>query len=94
MPMEHMVPCRLFASRFVSMFDLLCSVSFWPRCAFCFVSTSQGQIKKSVLMINELGQSHPGPVLVRMRSFALHSDPQFDVELYLGNLDATDISKM
>ena len=44
-------------------------------------------------MINELGQSHPGPVLVTNAIIsALHSDPQFDVELYWENLDATDIS--
>lgn len=56
---------------------------------FCFVPVSQGQVKKNVLMISELGQSHPGPLLVtNLILSALHSDPRFQVEFYWENLDA------
>ena len=92
--MEHMVPCRFFGSTIC--LDVRSALQCFVLAAlvlFCFVPASQGQIKKSVLMINELGQSHPGPVLVTNAIIsALHSDPQFDVELYWENLDATDIS--
>jgi signal transduction histidine kinase len=92
--MEHMVPCRLFASTIcLDVRSALQCLVLAALVLFCFVPASQGQIKKSVLMINELGQSHPGPVLVTNAIIsALHSDPQFDVELYWENLDATDIS--
>ncbi len=92
--MEHMVPCRFVASTIcLDVRSALQSLVLAALVLFCFVPASQGQIKKSVLMINELGQSHPGPVLVTNAIIsALHSDPQFDVELYWENLDATDIS--
>ena len=54
-----------------------------------FAPASQGQVRKNVLMINILGQSHPGPVIVtNLVVSALHSDPRFQVELYWENLDA------
>src|SRR5579862_3752733 len=92
--MEHMVPCRFFGSTIcLEVRSALQSFVLATLVLFCVVPASQGQIKKSVLMINELGQSHPGPVLVTNAIIsALHSDPQFDVELYWENLDATDIS--
>jgi signal transduction histidine kinase len=40
-------------------------------------------------MINELGQSHPGPVVVtNLILSALHSDPRFQVEFHWENLDS------
>jgi len=54
---------------------------------------SQAQSKKNVLMIVEIGQSHPAPVLVTNQIIsALGSDPRFDADLHWENLDATDIS--
>ncbi len=53
------------------------------------VPTSQGQVRKNVLMINIIGQSHPGPMIVtNLVLSALHSDPRFQVEFYWENLDA------
>ena len=54
-----------------------------------FAPASHGQVRKNVLMINILGQSHPGPMLVtNLILSALHSDPRFQVEFYWENLDA------
>ena len=54
---------------------------------------SEGQSKKNVLMIIEIGQSHPAPALVTNQILsALGSDPRFDAELHWENLDAIDIS--
>ena len=40
-------------------------------------------------MINIIGQSHPGPMVVtNLVLSALHSDPRFQVEFYWENLDA------
>ncbi len=40
-------------------------------------------------MINIVGQSHPGPIIVtNLVLSALHSDPRFQVEFYWENLDA------
>lgn len=51
--------------------------------------TSQGQVRKNVLVINILGQSHPGPMIVtNLLLSALHSDPRFQAEVYLEDLDA------
>ena len=59
----------------------------------CLGSASQGQSKKNVLMIIEIGQSHPAPALVTNQILsALGSDPRFDAELHWENLDAIDIS--
>ena len=58
-----------------------------------FAPASQGQSKKNVLMIIEIGQSHPAPALVTNQILsALGSDPRFDAELHWENLDAIDIS--
>ena len=55
----------------------------------CLAPASQGQVRKNVLMINVIGQSHPGPVIVSNQVVsALHSDPRFQVEFYWENLDA------
>ena len=57
------------------------------------VPTSQGQSKKNVLMIIEIGQSNPAPALVTNQVLsALGSDPSVDAELHWENLDAIDIS--
>ena len=57
------------------------------------VPASQGQSKKNVLMIIEIGQSHPAPILVTNQIIsALGADPRFDAELHWENLDAIDIS--
>ncbi len=54
-----------------------------------FAPASHGQVRKSVLMINIVGQSHPGPMIVtNLVLSALHSDPRFHVEFYWENLDA------
>ncbi len=54
-----------------------------------FAPASQGQVRKNVLMINIIGQSHPGPVIVSNQVVsALRSDPRFQVEFYSENLDA------
>src|SRR5271166_875771 len=59
----------------------------------CLAPASHGQAKKNVLMINEIGQSHPAAVLVTNQILsALRSDPRFDAELHWENLDAIDIS--
>ena len=84
--------------RFASMVNL-----FKPSKASClvlatllplyFTPASQGQSKKNVLMIIEIGQSHPAPALVTNQILsALGSDPRFDAELHWENLDAIDIS--
>ena len=54
---------------------------------------SQAQVRKTILVINEFGQSSPVSVLVtnQIRS-ALHSDRRFQVEFYWENLDAIDLS--
>ena len=58
-----------------------------------FAPASQGQVRKNVLMINELGHSHPGPMLVTdLILSALHSDLRDDVAFYWENLDAVDLS--
>ena len=53
------------------------------------VALAQDPVRKNVLMINVIGQSHPGPVIVtNLILSALHSDPRFQVEFYWENLDA------
>ena len=60
---------------------------------FYFTPASRAQSKKNVLMIIEIGQSHPAPALVTNQILsALGSDPRFDAELHWENLDAIDIS--
>ncbi len=64
---------------------LLCLVVF----LVASIALAQGPVRKNVLMINILGQSHPGPVIVtNLVVSALHSDPRFQVEFYWENLDA------
>ncbi len=59
----------------------------------CLAPASLGQSKKNVLMIIEIGQSHPAPALVTNQILsALSSDPRFDAELHWENLDAIDIA--
>ena len=54
-----------------------------------FAPASHAQIRKNVLVINILGQSHPGPIIVtNLLLSALHSDPRFQAEVYLEDLDA------
>ena len=54
-----------------------------------FAPASQGQVRKNVLMINIVGQSHPGPMVVtNLILSTLHSDPRFQVEFYWEDLDA------
>jgi signal transduction histidine kinase/ABC-type uncharacterized transport system substrate-binding protein len=54
-----------------------------------FATASHGQVRKNVLMISLMGQSHPGPVIVtNLLVSALHSDPRFQVEFYSEDLDA------
>jgi signal transduction histidine kinase/ABC-type uncharacterized transport system substrate-binding protein len=70
-----------------------CSFALVALALFFFVPVSQAQVRKKVLMINELGQSHPGPVIVTNTILsALHSDPHFHVEYYWENLDAVDLA--
>ncbi len=59
----------------------------------CCAPFLHGQTRKNVLMINELGQSHPGPVVVtNLILAALHSDPRFQVEFHWENLDSIYLS--
>ena len=59
----------------------------------CFTPASQAGVRKVVLMINEVGQSHPGPVIVTNAIVsAMQSDPRFEEEFHWENLDAIDIS--
>ena len=54
-----------------------------------FAPASLSQVRKNVLMINIVGQSHPGPMVVtNLILSTLHSDPRFQVEFYWENLDA------
>ena len=63
----------------------LCLVVFLVASA----ALAQGPVRKNVLMINVIGQSHPGPVIVtNLILSALHSDPRFQVEFYWEDLDA------
>ena len=56
-------------------------------------SASRGEVRKIVLMINEVGQSHPGPVIVTNAIvLELQSDQRFEEEFHWENLDAVDIS--
>jgi signal transduction histidine kinase len=56
-------------------------------------SASRGGGRKIVLMINEVGQSHPGPVIVTNAiASALQADARFEEEFHWENLDAVDIS--
>ena len=58
-----------------------------------FAPASQAEVRKTILVINEFGQSAPVSVLVanQIRS-ALQSDPRFQVQFYWENLDAIDLS--
>jgi signal transduction histidine kinase len=60
----------------------------------CFALASQAQDRKQVLIINELGLSHPGTALVTSQIHsALYQDQRFQEEVYTENLDAADISE-
>ena len=58
-----------------------------------FASASQAQVQKTVLVINQFGQSAPVSVLIsnQLRA-AVHSDGRFQVQFYWENLDAADLS--
>lgn len=59
----------------------------------CSASELLGQAKKNVLMLNEVGQSHPGSVLVTNRILAaIRSDQNIDADLHWENMDAIDMS--
>lgn len=59
----------------------------------CLAMPARAQASKHVLIINELGPSHPGPVLVTNEILtALYADARFQVTLYAENLDAVDAS--
>ena len=57
------------------------------------ITASQAQVRKTILVVNEFGQTSPVSVLVtnQIRS-ALHSDRRFQGEFYWENLDAIDLS--
>ncbi len=76
-------PSRFF-KRFLRFSLFLTALGF-----VCFAPASHAQVRKNVLMINIVGQSHPGPTIVtNLVLSALHSDPRFQVEFYWENLDA------
>ena len=92
--MQHVNVRRQFAAmvNLSKLFTGSCLVSAALVLAFS-APTSQGQSKKNVLMVIEIGQSHPAPALVTNQILsALGSDPRFDAELHWENLDAIDIS--
>ena len=58
---------------------LVCLVVFLVASA----ALAQDPVRKNVLMINDIGLSHPGPAIVTdLIVSALHSDPRFQVEFY------------
>jgi signal transduction histidine kinase len=88
-PMQIVYPSRSFAlTNFFGGFTLCCLV--WAALVLAFFpSASQGQVRRNVLLIMDVGQSHPGSLAATNRIFeALHSDPSFHVEFYEENLDA------
>ena len=59
----------------------------------CFAPPSQAQARKEVLIITEVGQSHPGMALVTNQIHsALNLDQRFQEEVYTESLDAADLS--
>ena len=88
--MHYVCPGKRFGST-PGLFRLVIRSSLFLA-ALMLVSSahvSHAQVRKSVLMINIIGQSHPGPVIVtNLILAALHSDPRFQVEFYWENLDA------
>jgi signal transduction histidine kinase len=58
-----------------------------------FAPASRAQARKQVLIITELGLSHPGTALVTNQvHLALERDQSFQEEVYTENLDAADLS--
>jgi len=88
-PMQSISPGRSIAlSALFNGFRISCVVLAALLLVF-FASASQGQVRKNVLIIMDVGQSHPGALAATKRIIeALHSDPRFHVELYEENLDA------
>ena len=58
-------------------------------------TSSEAQVRKTILLINEFGQVSPVSVVVanQIRS-TLHSDRRFQVEFYWENMDAIDLRMM
>ena len=75
--------------------------SRWLRCLVgtalalvCFAPPSDGQARKQILIITELGLSHPGiAVVTNQIDSALTFDQSFQEEIYTENLDAADLSE-
>ena len=73
------------------------ALKLWPLIValglVVFAPASQAQIRKTILVINQFGQSLPVSEIVtnQIRS-ALHSDPRFQIQFYWENLDAADLS--
>jgi ABC-type uncharacterized transport system substrate-binding protein len=60
----------------------------------CFAPPSQAQARKEVLIITEVGLSHPGMALVTSQIHsALNLDQRFQEEVYMESLDAADLSE-
>jgi hypothetical protein len=60
----------------------------------CFAPPTQAQERKQVLIITEVGLSHPGMALVTNQVHsALNLDQRFQEEVYTENLDAADLSE-
>jgi signal transduction histidine kinase len=60
----------------------------------CFAPPSQAQERKQVLIITEVGLSHPGMALVANQiQSALNLDHRFQEEVYTENLDSADLSE-
>jgi signal transduction histidine kinase/ABC-type uncharacterized transport system substrate-binding protein len=58
----------------------------------CFAPPSQAQARRQVLIVTELGLSHPGMALVTNQIHsALNLDQRFHGEVYMENLDAADL---
>ncbi len=54
-----------------------------------FAPVSHAQVRKNVLMITDIGPSHPGPGMVGNEVIAaLHADARFQVEFYWENMDS------
>ena len=88
-PMQGVYPSRSFTlTGLRNGFTLGCLV--WAALVLFFSTpASQGQVRKNVLIIMDVGQSHPGSLAATKGVIeALHADPRFQVEFYEENLDA------
>ena len=80
----------------------ICRIGLYTMCwlvaaalaLVCFALTSHAQERKQVLIVTELGLSHPGMAVVTNQIHsALNLDQRFQEEVYTESLDAADLSE-